>query len=171
MHIWRKNDASSVASYGKEQTMKLEPFALERWMTAHELSASYDIAESGILPLSTNGLLAFEEPEERQAILEGLLETPLGYSEASGSLGLRSTLANTYRDCGPENILVTTGAIEANFLLFNVLLDPGDHGVADNPAYQQLNSVPRAVGAEVALWRIGPECYRYDLDELERLMT
>ena len=151
--------------------MKIEPFALERWMTAHELSASYDIAESGILPLSTNDLLAFEEPEERRAILEGLLESPLGYSEASGSLELRTTLAGTYRECGPENILVTTGAIEANFLLFNVLLDPGDHVVAVNPAYQQLNSVPRAVGAEVALWRIGPQSYRYDLDELERLMT
>ena len=130
--------------------MKIEPFVLERWMTAHELSASYDIAESGILPLSTNDLLAFEEPEERQSILEGLLETPLGYSEASGSLELRTTLANTYRDCEPENVLVTTGAIEANFLLFNILLDPGDHVVAVNPAYQQLNSVPRAVGAEVS---------------------
>jgi hypothetical protein len=63
--------------------VKIEPFALERWMTAHELSASYDIAESGILPLSINDLLAFEEPEESRAILEGLLETPLGYSEAS----------------------------------------------------------------------------------------
>jgi aspartate/methionine/tyrosine aminotransferase len=151
--------------------VKIEPFVLERWMTAHELSATYDIAESGILPLSTDDLLAFEEPEERQAILEGLLETPLGYSEASGSLELRTTLANTYRACGPENVLVTTGAIEANFLLFNVLLDPRDHVVAVNPAYQQLNSVPRAVGAEVSLWRIGPEGYRYDLDELERLLT
>lgn len=151
--------------------MKIESFVLERWMTAHELSASYDIAESGILPLSTNDLLAFEGPEERRSVLEGLLETPLGYSEASGSLELRTTLANTYRDCEPENVLITTGAIEANFLLFNVLLDPGDHVVAVNPAYQQLNSVPRAVGAEVSLWRIGPESYRYDLDELERLMT
>jgi aspartate/methionine/tyrosine aminotransferase len=115
--------------------------------------------------------LRVEAPEERQAILEGLLDTPLGFSEASGSLELRTTLANTYRDCTPENILVTTGAIEANFLLFNVLLDPGDHVVAVNPAYQQLNSVPRAVGAEVALWRIGPESYHYDLDELERLMS
>jgi aspartate/methionine/tyrosine aminotransferase len=151
--------------------VKIEPFALERWMTAHELSASYDIAESGILPLSTNDLLAFEEPEERQAILRGLLDIPLGYSEASGSLELRTTLASTYHNCGPENILVTTGAIEANFLLFNVLLDPGDHVVAVNPAYQQLNSVPRAVGADVSLWKIGPESYRYALEELERLIT
>src|SRR5215216_1583353 len=140
-------------------------------MTAHELSARYDIAESGILPLSTNDLLAFEGTEERRSVLEGLLETPLGYSEASGSLELRKTLAGTYRDCGPENVLVTTGAIEANFLLFNVLLDPADHVVAVNPAYQQLNSVPRAVGAEVSLWKVGLKGYRYDLDELERLMT
>jgi aspartate/methionine/tyrosine aminotransferase len=156
---------------GRNLPVKIESFALERWMTAHELSASYDIAESGILPLSTNDLLAFAEPKERQAILKGLLDTPLGYSEASGSLELRTTLANTYRDCGPENVLVTTGAIEANFLLFNVLLDPGDHVLAVNPAYQQLNSVTRAVGAEVSLWRIRPESYRYDLDQLERLMT
>jgi aspartate/methionine/tyrosine aminotransferase len=140
-------------------------------MTAHELSATHDIAESGILPLSLDDLISFEEPAEREAILRGLLETPLGYSEASGSLELRETLAGTYRDCGPENILVTTGAIEANFLLFNVLLGPGDRVVAVNPAYQQLNSVPRAVGADVSLWRIGPEDYRYDLDELERLVA
>ena len=151
--------------------MKIEPFLLERWMTAHELSATHDIAESGVLPLSLNDLLAFEESEERRAMLEVLLETPLGYSEASGTLELRTTLARTYRGCEPENVLVTTGAIEANFLLFNVLLDPGDHVVAVNPAYQQLNSVPRAVGADVSLWRIGPEGYRYDLDELERLVT
>ncbi len=88
--------------------MKIEPFALERWMTAHELSATHDIAESGILPLSANDLLAFEEPEDRRAILGGLLDTPLGYSAASGSLELRTTLADTYRGCGPENILVTT---------------------------------------------------------------
>jgi aspartate/methionine/tyrosine aminotransferase len=136
--------------------VKIEPFVLERWMTAHELSASYDIAESGIRPLSTTDLLAFEGPEERRSVLDRLLET---------------TLANSCRDCEPENVLVTTGAIEANFLLFNVLLDPGDHVVAVNPAYQQLNSVPSAVGAEVTLWRIGPEGYRFDLEELERLVT
>lgn len=96
--------------------MKIEPFALERWMTAHELSATHDIAESGILPLSTNDLLAFEEPEERRTHLEELLETPLGYSEASGSLELRTTLASTYRGCGPENILVTTPVCPEYFL-------------------------------------------------------
>src|SRR6185295_3532758 len=39
-------------------------------------------------------------------------------------------------------------------------------------AYQQLYSVPRAIGCDVSLWHVGPETgYRYDIDALERLVT
>ncbi|HTD52900.1 MAG TPA: aminotransferase class I/II-fold pyridoxal phosphate-dependent enzyme, partial [Thermoanaerobaculia bacterium] len=152
--------------------MKIERFALERWMTTWETRTPYDIAESGIYPMSVKELLAFEPPAEREQLLERLLDLRLGYSEAPGTLELRSAIAATYRRAGPEEILVTTGAIEANFLLFNVLLEPGDHVVAVYPAYQQLYSVPRAIGCEVALWKLRPENdFRYDLHELERLVT
>lgn len=152
--------------------MKIEPFALERWLTRHELHVRYDIAESGILPLTVNDLLGFEPPERRAATLERLLSLPLGYNEAVGTHTLRALLAATYAQCDPANILVTTGAIEANFLLFNILLDAGDHVIAPYPAYQQLYSVPRAIGCDVALWRIRPENgFRYDVDELEQLLT
>lgn len=152
--------------------MKIETFALERWMTTYEVDVEYDIAESGIYPLTVNDLLDFVPAAEREQTLARLLDTRLGYSEAPGSLELRTLLANTYRDTGPENILVTTGAIEANFLLFNVLLEPGDQVVAVHPAYQQLYSVPRAVGCDVSLWKLRPENgFRFDLDELESLVT
>ena len=152
--------------------MKLETFALERWMTAWETKTPYDIAESGIFPLTARELLAFEPPEEREATLSRLLDLRLGYSEAPGTADLRSAIAATYRDTGPEEILVTTGAIEANFLLFNVLLEPGDHVVAVYPAYQQLYSVPRALGCEVSLWKLREENgFRFDLEELEKLVT
>lgn len=152
--------------------MKIEPFALERWLTRHELHVRYDIAESGILPLTVNDLLGYASPEERTATLEQLLALPLGYNEAVGTHALRTMLAATYAQCDPANVLVTTGAIEANFLLFNVLLDAGDHVIAPYPAYQQLYSVPRAIGCDVALWRIRPENdFRYDVDELEQLLT
>ncbi len=152
--------------------MKIEPFALERWLTRHELHVMYDIAESGILPLTVGELLTFEEPMQRANTLDRLLNMPLGYSEAVGTHDLRSLLASTYTACEPDQILVTTGAIEANFLLFNVLLDPGDHVVAPYPAYQQLYSVPRAIGCDVSLWTIRPETgFRYDVDELEALVT
>ena len=141
-------------------------------MTRHETHVKYDIAESGILPLTTNDLLDFEPIDQRAATLERLLAIPLGYSEARGTEALRQQLAATYSRGDADHILVTTGAIEANFLLFNVLLDAGDHMVAPYPAYQQLYSVPRAIGCDVSLWHVGPETgYRYDIDALERLVT
>ncbi len=151
--------------------MKIEPFALERWMTTYETRVQYDIAESGIFPLTANDLLNLLPAEERDQTLHRLLSLRLGYSEARGSLELRRALAETYTHCSPENILVTTGAIEANFLLFNVLLNPGDHVIAPYPAYQQLYSVPRALGCVLSLWHIRPETgFRYDVDDLERLV-
>ena len=113
--------------------MKIEDFALERWLTRHELHVKYDIAESGILPLKLNDLLGFESPDDRTAILERLLNLPIGYNEAVGTRELRTMIASTYDGIDPDNILVTTGAIEANFLLFNVLLDTGEHVVAPIP--------------------------------------
>ena len=151
--------------------MKIEPFALERWLTAHELNVEYDIAESGIFPLSARDLLDLIPEGERSSALQRLLDLRLGYSEATGTLKLRTLLAQTYKDCGPDNILVTTGAIEANFLLFNILLNPGDHVVAPYPAYQQLYSVPRALGCDVSLWKVRHDSgFCFDLDELEHLM-
>lgn len=153
--------------------MKIETFALERWMTKHEVHARFDIAESGIFPMTTNDLLALELAESRAETCARLLDLRLGYSEAPGSHELRSLLAATYADTGPDEILVTTGAIEANFLLFNQLLEAGDHVVAVHPAYQQLQSVPRAIGRDVSLWELdsAPDGYRFDLDRLARLVT
>jgi aspartate/methionine/tyrosine aminotransferase len=151
--------------------MKIEPFALERWMTRHEQNARYNIAESGILPLRLGDLLGWLPADERQIILDRLIEMPLDYCEAVGTHELRSLIAATYTGCGPDNILVTTGAIEANFLLFNALLDAGDHVIAPYPAYQQLYSVPRALGCEVSLWKVGPESgYCHDVDALAQLI-
>ena len=150
--------------------MRIEPFQLERWMTTYELSVKWDIAESGIAPMSTREVLDFLPPDERQETLARLLDLRLGYSEARGSAELRELLAATYVDTSSDNILVTTGAIEANFLLFNELLEPGDRVVVVDPAYQQVQSVPRALGCEVALWRLrGDGEFWFDLDDLRAL--
>src|SRR5215472_7449940 len=133
-------------------------------MTTWETQTPFDIAESGIFPLTVRELLDLEPPPEREKTLERLLDLRLGYSEAPGTLALRSAIAATYRDTGPEEILVTTGAIEANFLLFHVLLEPGDHVVAVYPPYTQLYSLPRILGCDVSLWKLRAEGgFRYDL--------
>ena len=141
-------------------------------MTTYEMDVRWDIAESGIFPMSTREILDLLPADEREAARERLLDTRLGYSEARGSAALRALIADTYERTTPDDILVTTGAIEANFLLFNDLLSPGDRVVIVHPAYQQLQSVPRAIGCDVALWRLrDDDGFRFDLDDLRALAT
>jgi aspartate/methionine/tyrosine aminotransferase len=152
--------------------VKVETFALERWMSTWEVKVGYDIAESGIYPLTVNDLLALLPPGERDQVLARLLDLRLGYTEARGTQRLRETIAGTYANVTADDVLVTTGAIEANFLLFNALLDPGDRVVAVYPAYQQLYAVAKAIGCEVALWKLREEDgFRFDFDALDRLAT
>lgn len=151
--------------------MKIETFQLERWMTTYELAVKYDIAESGIAPMSVNDLLDLLPESERATTRDALLDLRLGYTEARGTAALRAELAATYASTSPDNILVTTGAIEANYLLFNTLLDAGDEVVVIDPAYQQLQSVPRAIGCQVSLWKPRQEeGFHFVLDDL-RLMV
>lgn len=152
--------------------MKVETFALERWMSTWEMNVEFDIAESGIYPMTTREIIDLLPVEQRAAALDEVLDTRLGYTEARGTAALRALIAETYRATSPEEILVTTGAIEANYLLFNTLLDAGDHIVTIYPAYQQLYAVAQAIGCDVSLWKLREENqFRYDLDELERLVT
>lgn len=141
-------------------------------MTKYEVNVRWDIAESGIFPMSVREVLDLLPPEERESELDRLLDLRLGYSEACGSAELRGLIAATYENTSPDDILVTTGAIEANFLLFNELLSAGDRIVAVSPAYQQLHSVAKAIGCEVALWKLRDEGgFHFELDDLRALPT
>src|SRR5680860_207956 len=171
-HVTCGRSESARTNHGCGVAMKIERFELERWMTRWELDVDYDICESGILPMSLAELYTLIGTESAASLQEKITTTPLGYSEARGTNALRSILADTYTNVTPDEILVTTGAIEANFLIFNALLSPGDHVVAVSPAYQQLHSVPKAIGADVSLWEIGVDGggFAYDVDRLEALL-
>lgn len=151
--------------------MQIEPFALERWMTRWELVVTHDICESGIKPLSLGDVMGLIPASEAEVLEQRIHEMPLGYSEARGTEELRSVLASTYANTSCDDILITTGAIEANYLLFNVLLKAGDHVVVVDPAYQQLASVPKAIGCQVDhLSVVHDDGYYYDLDELRGMV-
>lgn len=152
--------------------MNIERFELERWMSHWELLVTHDICESGILPLSLTELYTLLPADAASALESQLRDVPAAYSEARGTIELRTLLAETYEGVTPEDVLVTTGAIEANFLALNALLSAGDHVVSVSPAYQQLHSVPRSLGAELDLWDLAqPEGgFAYDVDRLEALL-
>ena len=152
--------------------MKVETFVLERWMSNWEMKVEFDIAESGIYPMTTREIIDLLPEHQRAAALDEVLDLRLGYTEARGTEALRGIIASTYHSTSPDEILVTTGAIEANYLLFNTLLDAGDHIVTVYPAYQQLYAVAQAIDCDVSLWKLTEENqFKYDVAELERLVT
>lgn len=70
-----------------------------------------------------------------------------------------------------SNIMITQGAIAANFLLFYTLIGPQDHVICVYPTYQQLYGVPESLGAEVSLWKLKKENgYLPDVSELDSLV-
>jgi aspartate/methionine/tyrosine aminotransferase len=152
--------------------MKIETFALERWMTTWELSVTHDITESGIAPMSIEELLRVTEIDDPETFVKDLLSHPQLYSEARGTEALRDIIAGTFTSASSDDVLVTTGAIEANFLVYNALLGVGDHVVVTTPCYQQLISIPRALGADVSEWKVTPQSgFTFDVDDLDSLVT
>ena len=133
-------------------------------MTAWETQTPFHIAESGIFPMTVRELLHLEPPEERERALERPRHSP--GSEAPGTPELRTLIAATYRDTGPEEILVTTGAIEANSSFFNVLPRAGrPHAVGVLPPTSSSASAPRAIGCDVSLLKLRAEDgFRYDVE-------
>ena len=89
---------TAVVSREEQDWMRIEPFQLERWMTTYEIRVKWDIAESGIFPMSTREIIDLLPEDERDSTLHQLLDLRLGYSEACGSAELRGLIAETYEN-------------------------------------------------------------------------
>lgn len=69
--------------------------------------------------------------------------------------------------CGPDDVVVTSGAAEANFLALASLLEPGDEVVVERPGWPQPLVLAPALGARVVeVTRREEEGWRLDLEEL-----
>ncbi len=148
--------------------MDLRTFAVERWMNTYENDAVYYLAETDAKPFTLDELLSLGNKDE---LIKGLMGLKLGYNPTTGRQELREVIAGLYEDTSPENILITTGAIEANFLVTNALVKPGDTVVAQVPAYQALYSTAEARGACVKYWHMDIDNgYEPDINELKKLI-
>lgn len=148
--------------------MRIEPFLVERWLNRYEQDVSYNLAETDAHPYTLAEIIALGGGPE---LVQEMLDTRLGYNVTPGSDALRGSLAALYDDVEPGDILVTTGAMEADFALLNTLVEPGDGVVVQTPAYQVLTSVAEARGARVNYWEMRWEdSYRPDLESLQALL-
>src|SRR5688572_20314518 len=112
--------------------MNLEQFEMERMQSTWENLVDYNLSESGVHPVRIADLIPGAEDRER------LLEMELGYSQSNGTPELRTSIANLYEGANVENIIVTTGTAEANFLVSWMMTEPGDEIIMMVPNYMQL---------------------------------
>ncbi|KAI9051907.1 hypothetical protein LZ554_004163 [Drepanopeziza brunnea f. sp. 'monogermtubi'] len=155
--------------------VKLDPFEVEQWMDKYETTLGVlNIAETCAASISIDTLVSLcEDPNIPHPLNTS---TKLTYGSIRGSQALRERLASLYsvRATNPlpaENILITPGAISANFLLLYTLLGPGDHVICEHPTYQQLYDVPKSLGAEVSLWKLRRgQKFIPDLEDLKELV-
>jgi len=146
--------------------MKIEAFELERWQSVWENCVELNIAESGVEPLSVRELVG------DGADLDRVLDTRLGYPQTNGSEELRGRIAALYPGARAENVLLTCGGAEANYLVTWGLIERGDEVIFMQPNYMQVAGLARGFGAEVKPWWLREELrWAPDVDELSRLMT
>ena len=74
--------------------------------------------------------------------------------------------------CSPDDVLITAGAAEANYLAFMQLVQPGDQVIVERPGWPQAEVLAQAVGAELCVIdRDEEDGWRLPLDRLADAAT
>ena len=152
--------------------MKIEEFSLERIQSLYENVVLINLSDSGVHPMSVNELL-----DERE--IEEMLQLELGYGWTNGEVSLRSAIADLYKDRSADEVIVTNGSAEANFLMVMSILNPGDEIIVFTPNYLQISGWARAIGVDVKTiphnedsdWEIDVEQLRKLVSTKTRLIT
>lgn len=145
--------------------MQIEVFELERVQSLWENRVEYNLTESGVHPYTLNELLDASD-------VAALTDVRLGYGQTNGSIALRERIAALYPGAGVDNVVVTNGSAEANFVAAWSTLDDGDEMVYMVPNYLQIRGISRAMGVSVRPLRLRAELgWQPDLAELDALTS
>ena len=149
--------------------MKVRPFGVEMWMNEWENNCRFNLAETCVDSLTVEELL--DLADARESVLDELLPMRLSYGAIEGSDRLRDNIASLYTTVARQNVLVTHGAIGANALVHETLVEPGSRVISVLPTYQQHYSIPESYGADVQILSLREENnFLPDLDELATLV-
>ena len=107
--------------------MRLDTFEMERLQSTWENRVRFNLSESSVHPMSVRELIGDRD------FLDSLLDVPLIYNQSNGTDELRSAIAALYPGATLDNVEVTNGGSEANFVSVYSMLEPGDE-VAIVPA-------------------------------------
>jgi len=145
--------------------MKIEIFEMERAQSLWENRVKYNLTESGVHPYTLEKFLRSDE-------IEKLLSIRLGYGQTNGSEELREAISRLYPGTDLDNILVTNGSAEANFVTIWQNLEPEDELILMLPNYMQIWGLARSFGIKVRPFHLKEELkWGPDLDELKGLIS
>ena len=132
----------------------------------YERVVDYEFSESGVHPLHLNELLEGDDE------IKEFLESPLGYPHADGTPLLRERIAATYKNAETENIFVTNGSSEANFIAAWRLFDRGDEAVIMVPNYMQTWGLAKTWDVKIRELRLRNDLdWQFDPEDLKSLVT
>lgn len=144
--------------------MQIPNFKLEEFWKKYEFSAPYLLCPSDVETWSLKELLALADAES-QTLWENL---HLGYTESPGLPLLREEIASLYSTLDKDHILTTAGAEEGIYCSMQSLLSPRDHVIVISPCYQSLETLPKALGAEVTNIPLDPKKkWKLDVEQLK----
>ena len=139
---------------------------MERTQVQYEHTVQYNLSESGVVPLEVKELIGENVTE--------LLTARLGYPWGNGSPKLREHVADFYQT-SPDNVTITNGSSEANFIAFWSLLEKGDRAAIQLPNYLQTWGLARYHLGKADTYQIvrGRDGGRWQLDveSLHRSVT
>jgi len=143
------------------------PFEMEDFQAKWFKVVDYDLSESGVNPLSVDELLKMGSFDQQE-----FLSTKLDYPATKGSRELRGNIAALYPEATMDNVLVAVGCIQANYDVFQALLNPGDELVVMLPNYMQLSGLAHNYGVHVKPFYLKEEKgWAPDLNQLEELVS
>jgi aspartate/methionine/tyrosine aminotransferase len=101
------------------------------------------------------------------------MDAPLGYSQSNGTIELREKIAAMYPGATINQVEVTNGTSEANYILALTLIRAGDVVALQVPNYLQLWGVPRSLGATVERFELAraDDSWELDWDAFEKAVT
>lgn len=150
--------------------MKIATFKVEQWMNEWETKCKYNLAETCIDSLALRELLSLAGEDETK-FMEELAESRFTYGHIWGSPELVKGIASLYEtELEPMDIVVTHGAIGANYQTIMTLIEAKDNMISVMPTYQQHYSIPESIGAEVRILELNYENeFLPDLEKLKSL--
>jgi aspartate/methionine/tyrosine aminotransferase len=144
-----------------------QPFVMERMMSKFEQGVEYNLSESGVHPMLLRELLADDSD-----YIDHLLTTDLNYPHVNGIPELRENIAALYDGASPDNVLVTVGAIEANYITTRTLLSAGEEIVIMLPNYMQIWGIAKNHVVNIKTFSLRESnSWAPDLDELNKRVT